>query len=228
MAISKKLFRFETYPYRIRYLGSLVTVLISIQFIIYLWPSHETDLDQHVYSVTSPFDGLEEVMITTQLKTRSFVPSKPVVQQLPPTVKDEILLPEISGLSALLNLDSLFSRFPPLTDGNGSIESSPDQLAVPLRIVEPELSFSFTEDLQGKIRIEVLFVINQQGRVESVQILSLSQVGVSNARLEIEINKEKEILITEAVQKAGSQWTFKPAEKNGRKVKSEYSSVFRL
>lgn len=227
MAISKKLYTFETYPYRIRYLGSLLAVLITIQLFIRFWPSQETELDHYIYSETSPFDGVEEVIITTHLKTRTLVPSKPIVQQLPPEIKEEMLVPKIAELTALLDLDSLFSHFPPLMDGNGRIESRPDQLAVPLRIVEPELGFTLAEDLQGKIRIEVLFVVNQEGSVESVKILSISQIGASSGGLEIIVSKEQENLIKEAVQKAGLQWRFKPAEKNGFRVKSEYSSVFR-
>jgi hypothetical protein len=228
MAIWKKPYKTESYPYRVRFLSSLAVILVAIQLLIRFWPSHINSTDRYLFKDSSPFEGIEEVLITTQQISRAIAPSKPLVQQLPPEVKEESLLPEISEITALLNLDSLFSQFPPLTEGMGKIEANPDKPAVPLRIVEPELGFTLPDGIQGKIRVEVLFVVTTNGKVESVAIFATSQVDASNTPINDIINGKQEQLIIGAVLRAASQWSFKPAEKNGIPVNSEFKSTFRI
>jgi hypothetical protein len=228
MAIWKKPYKTESYPYRVRFLSSLVVILFTIQLLIRFWPGHINSTDRPLFNDSSPFEAVEEVLITTQQISRAIAPSKPVVQQLPPEVKEETLLPEIPEISSLLNLDSLFSQYPPLTEGMGKIEANPDRPAVPLRIVEPELGFTLPDGIQGKIRVEVLFVVTTNGKVESVAILATSQVDTSNTAINDFIIGQQEQLIIGAVQRAASQWSFKPAEKNGIPVNSEFKSTFRI
>lgn len=228
MAIWKKPYKTESYPYRVRFLSSLVIVLFTVQILIRFWPGHINPTNFLVYNNSSFFEGIEDVLITTQQQSRTVPPSKPVVQQLPPEVKEETLIPEFSELSDMLNLDSLFTQFPSLTEGNGKIEANPDQSAIPIRIVEPELGFTLSSALQGKIRVEALFVVSNIGSIESVTILALSLIGASDKVLIDIINAEQQKLIEGAVQKAASQWRFKPAEKNGSPVKTEFKSTFRI
>lgn len=226
MAISKKHSGYRI-TYRQRVLGSLVIVLILIQSVIELWPDQADPVVASFMPEESSVDlgFIESVQITHQyVHSLRPVPSKPEI----PLYEPLSLEPVLPDLSEILDVFMAYSL--PLSEGlvvgsNQGIVARPDQPAVPIRIVEPELANSLPEQIRGKIRVEFILTVYADGTVESVQLEKIDFPEFMDVSIDLS-TIEAQIRLS-AIQ-AATQWTFRPAQNRRNPVKSFYRSSFRF
>ncbi len=176
-----------------------------------------------LYQDITDYDDVIMFEDVTVVRERAQVPPPPSPRQPEPRPDDEIIEDDEFDFE---DFGEEYDELPePDLEGNGEGEVAENPARPPnvRRIVEPSVS---SQDRSGseRVRIFVIFLVNQQGEVEEVEIDEF-QVYDSDSGEFVTVDQVDPVLV-DATLKAAYRWQFRPAEDGGREVRARTRHVF--
>lgn len=211
------------YTYKIRIMSSIVVAELLCLALVIFWPLPD---QEKVYQDIT--ENTEEVVVQAPVQTRQqSKPPPPPAPPVPVPVPNDQVIEE----QELEFTDDIFSNsFDSLstTAGQGGLEGEDRIVENPaigprvIRIVEPPIK----QEGKDRYEIAVEFLVDKEGNVEEAVI-----VGIY--RLDEEGNRKEKVLqisdnITTEVIKAAMDWKFRPAQQNGKPVRSYTKNYFTI
>lgn len=210
----------EVKSYRLRILGSLVASLILVTTCFKCWPIPEGDGPP---DITYDMRGQEVIILEEILQTRQEQRKPPPPPPLPPVVvPDDLVLDdiEIDLPDNLLDID-VAGEDTESTDGapinRSGITTRADSGPRPVRIVEPEYSRAASRrNIRAQVIVEVL--VEKTGQVLEANVVESWLLNKDNTRKQ----KVESVGhgIEEAAISAAQNWLFRPAIKDGHRVRA--------
>lgn len=212
--------------YELRILGSTIASLLLLLAVILWWPLPDDDVPDTVFDAR----GKEVVQLKEIAQTRHAEHRKPPppVPQPPIPVPDDVLLSEEVIELIEFNPDDApadAGDAPPAESGDEGpmLVARAEQAPRPLKYVEPEYT---PEARKNRIRAEIVVkvLVDESGRVlesEIVEMFLLGEKGMPKKPVD-----KVGYGLEEAALSAADRWRFRPAQHQGRIVRSYQTLTF--
>ncbi|SMO38023.1 energy transducer TonB [Gracilimonas mengyeensis] len=207
-----------------RFMLALICAELMVIGVIAFWPAQAPEAPPEFDTFSNEEILIDEAIITRQSSAPAS-PPKPVVPVPVPNdeiIEEEIDFPDMDEI--FTNIDAQGEIGTSSVDGEGEIVGSPDRPAGLVRIVEPTVPEA-AKRANVKARIEVTFLVGEDGKVED---LSISSIEVMNENGSFERVNQIGYGLMEATLTAASKWRFSPARHNGEPVKTYVRNSFNI
>ncbi len=201
----------------------VIVVEVIVLGIFNFWPAQERTQNRNEVSFAEDTVVMDEAVIT-QHESRPPAPPKPQMPVPEPTDRvieedivtfDEALVSEYSDSLSVNNVGTV-------GDADEAVDN-PQSAPSPIRIVEATTPQA-AQEANIKAEIEVSFLVDKEGRVEDA---SIARIKLYDRESEtFQIVDRIGYGITEATLDAALQWKFRPAQNNGKAVKSYSRQIF--